>query len=76
MSVERLSAIEQEIDGHLDINSPGQCLSCPYYSSTKATLRQHIEAKHIDTGGFSCSVCNKICSTRHAFKIHRLRYHN
>jgi len=73
-SVERLAALEREIDSHMEPDSL-QCLSCPYFSTMKSTLRQHIEAKHIETGGFSCEFCPKICPNRHALKMHRRRQH-
>ena len=37
--------------------------------------RNHIEAKHIQSGGFQCLLCNAFSPTRHALKMHILRKH-
>ena len=38
-----------------------------------SNTRNHIEAKHIQSGGFQCLLCNAFSPTRHALKMHILR---
>ena len=71
---ERLTALDEEIDRHMEPNSLN-CLSCPYSANQRGTLRNHIESKHLVTGGFKCVDCHKVCPTRHALKNHRFRQH-
>ena len=74
--LEYIDELEGRIDAHVGLFEGGfQCLSCPYFTPIKATLRSHIEAKHVNTGGFCCDSCPKICPTRHALKMHKLRIH-
>ena len=54
--------------------SQWQCTMCMQVMK-KTNLVLHIESKHLGgTGGFSCGVCGKYCSTRKALSIHKSRY--
>ena len=51
------------------------CMQCEFTSNKTNNVRNHIEAKHIQSAGFQCSVCNAVSPTRHAMKMHMLRKH-
>ena len=65
------SAIESLMGKAID--GVWRCFSCNYSNSAKATVKAHIEAKHISTSGYECQYCLKVCPTRHAMKMHKLR---
>ena len=69
------SEIETLIDSQLCRDESGSwyCSSCNYSNHAKGTVRAHIEAKHVISSGYQCTICSKVCPTRHAFKMHRLR---
>jgi len=52
-----------------------QCQDCLWTTKYKTRLWEHIEAKHVQSGGYNCAMCSKFCSTKHAFHIHKSRYH-
>jgi len=51
------------------------CSECEYNSKFKHNVFEHIESKHVGSYGYPCSVCNKVCPTKNAFRIHNIRYH-
>ena len=52
-----------------------QCVECRYQAKS-THLRYHIEAKHVQSGGYNCPSCpQKFFSTFNALKIHKSRYH-
>ena len=52
-----------------------QCLQCSFTSLRRDLVKGHVEAKHIDSGGFGCPFCGKVCPTRKALSMHNLRRH-
>jgi len=52
-----------------------QCSQCNYSSKKISHVQTHVEAKHINTEGFSCPVCAKFCPTKNSLMIHKSRYH-
>merc|ERR1740129_84147 len=70
-----VTEIDQAIEAQLYRDGTGYwcCATCNYSNQEKSTVKAHIEAKHVDSPGFMCSVCEKTCPTRHALKMHRLR---
>lgn len=70
-----MTEIDQAIEAQLYRDGTGYwcCATCNYSNQEKSTVKAHIEAKHVDSPGFMCSVCEKTCPTRHALKMHRLR---
>jgi len=70
-----VNAIESAIDSQMGKDPGGcwRCFSCDYSNSTKATVKAHVEARHISSSGFECPQCLKICPTRHAMKMHKIR---
>ena len=52
-----------------------QCRDCPYTTMYTSHLSGHIEAKHLNSGGFFCQICTKFCATRKALSCHMSKYH-
>ena len=52
------------------------CTQCGFASNRSSVVEVHVEAKHMETGGFVCPVCQKHCPTRNSLNIHKYRYHN
>ena len=75
--VEYCSVLDDLIESMLTRNSNQSynCGSCSYTSIRKSHVKAHIEAKHIQTTGFSCLLCGKLCNTRNALMIHKTRFH-
>ena len=46
------------------------CRVCDKWSKNKYHIVDHIEAKHIDTGGFSCVQCGRMFKTRDTLRRH------
>jgi hypothetical protein len=46
-----------------------KCSDCEYAYKVKASVKIHIESKHIDTGGITCQDCEKLVPTRNALKV-------
>ena len=51
------------------------CNDCDYSTKYVTTLRNHIESKHLNSGGFQCPYCSNVCPTNHAMKMHISRKH-
>ena len=50
---------------------------CLYCSTTWPALslgRRHIEAKHFQTEGYICDICQAYCETKHALTCHQTRH--
>ena len=41
------------------------CLECNWESKYKSRVFDHVEAKHIETAGYSCTMCGKFCPIYH-----------
>jgi len=52
-----------------------QCTLCNITSNKKSNVRCHVEAKHLETQGIQCHICNKHCPSRNAYNVHFHRYH-
>ena len=52
------------------------CTICGKESPALANARTHLEGKHLPPGqGYSCQLCMKFCTTRHALSCHMSRNH-
>ena len=73
----QVEALEQEIIEQMSYHDDNtwSCIHCDYTSGSKAPMMAHIEAKHMQSTGIRCAVCDKICKTRNALNIHKTRYH-
>eukprot|EP00092_Neocalanus_flemingeri_P077240 GFUD01095880.1.p1 GENE.GFUD01095880.1~~GFUD01095880.1.p1 ORF type:complete len:358 (+),score=69.27 GFUD01095880.1:288-1361(+) len=52
-----------------------KCLACGWEAKIKTRLYEHVEAKHVETNGYSCPICGKYCSSQKALKNHKFKYH-
>ena len=52
-----------------------KCSECNYTSRNHRNVCNHIESKHLTTGGAQCQVCHKVCPTREALRKHFTRTH-
>ena len=51
------------------------CTVCGHATKQRYHLTTHIEAKHIQSDGFPCMHCNKLCPSKNALGTHVSRYH-
>merc|ERR1719228_2402621 len=51
-----------------------QCLQCGKTSGKLCNIRNHIEARHIESLKLACQTCEKICKTRDSLR-HHMRIH-
>ena len=69
--------LEQDILSKIrdDASSIWQCIICSYSSRYKGDVKKHVEAKHIQSGGYNCEICGKYCPSINALKSHNARNH-
>ena len=53
-----------------------QCTLCEYSSKKKYNLSEHVQSKHSQHDGYDCNLCDKICPSSSALRMHRKRKHN
>jgi len=53
-----------------------QCKVCLWETKHKTRLWEHIEAKHVQSAGYSCPFCSKFCSSKNAWKQHKSKFHS
>ena len=51
-----------------------QCAQCHYSSKLKYTVKEHVET-HISGFSHQCPLCDKVCNTRNALRVHTIRKH-
>ena len=51
------------------------CKKCHKFFNQKHNLRNHIEAKHVETDGFTCNSCGKLFKTRNSLNVHISKTH-
>ena len=52
-----------------------QCLACGWETKFRSRLWEHVEAKHVQTNGYFCPICEKFCPSINALKLHKSRNH-
>jgi len=52
-----------------------QCTVCSITSNKKSNMKCHVEAKHLQTQGWQCYICNKHCPSKNAYNVHFHRNH-
>jgi len=73
---EDAEAIDQAVLAQMHKVGPAwQCITCLWETNHKTRMYEHVEAKHVQTNGYSCPFCDKICQSRNALKCHRYKYH-
>ena len=70
--------VENFIQSNMQKSQDGlwHCICCGKSSRVKTNIVEHIEAVHLETPGYSCDICAKICKTRNALRSHKYRDHN
>ena len=53
-----------------------RCADCDHQTKFRTSLFEHVESKHIDSSGYICQYCLKLCRTRNALRSHIHRQHN
>jgi len=62
-------AIDQAVNALMQkCGSVWQCLACGWEAKIKTRLYEHVEAKHVETNGYSCPICGKFCPSQKALK--------
>ena len=59
----------------MQINGSWTCSDCNWTSGSKTRLFEHIEAKHVEHAGYTCTLCLKFCPSLNSLKCHTTRYH-
>jgi len=69
--------LDRQICGLMDKDYSGawQCQRCDYSTRNKQGMINHIESKHVESGGATCQFCGRVCPTRHALQMHVIRQH-
>ena len=50
-----------------------RCSGCDYFSKSSTSVSEHVESKHLLGPGFACNICQHVCPTRKALKMHIFR---
>ncbi|XP_040574011.1 uncharacterized protein [Lepeophtheirus salmonis] len=75
---EYIEALNREIRQHYSKQKTGkgyQCKKCEYTNINQVTMHHHVEARHIITRGFVCTICLKTFKTRYSLSKHKYRVH-
>lgn len=67
--------LDQLVSSLMDKNSEGvwACSTCEYSSSSKNSVKEHVESRHVETQSYPCNICGYVCPTRKALKMHIFR---
>lgn len=57
------------------MGSVWSCIECGYQSKYKTNVLEHVESKHVESGGALCSICNAVCVNRKGLRNHVYKYH-
>ena len=52
-----------------------QCTVCQHNSKSRQNMENHVEAKHVTTGGWPCHLCSRVCPSKNAYNVHFSRNH-
>jgi len=52
-----------------------QCNACGKTSNKVTNIKNHIEAHHTSTTGYTCGLCNKFCRTKNSYHVHMSTKH-
>ncbi|XP_023340303.1 zinc finger and BTB domain-containing protein 14 isoform X7 [Eurytemora carolleeae] len=64
------------VEEHMQKTEAGWvCQACGWETRLKTRLWEHVEAKHVNTGGYTCPHCNKFCPSKNSLKAHVSRTH-
>ena len=52
-----------------------KCLDCSWQTQYKTRLFEHVEAKHVETDGYFCKLCDKHLPSIISWKQHKSKFH-
>ena len=52
-----------------------RCLDCSWHTKFKTRLFEHVEAKHVETSGYNCPICDKYLPSLKSWKQHKFLNH-
>jgi len=66
----------ENLDSYVEVKYAGfSCKLCGYQANKKQRITYHVEAKHMESPGYECDICQKYCPTKNALCIHKSRFH-
>lgn len=51
------------------------CTDCQFVSKRRLRALMHVEAIHVNLGGYNCPLCSKFCKSVSALSVHTSRHH-
>lgn len=66
------ACIEEKMSKNGDV---WQCLDCLWTTKNRTRLWEHIEAKHVQSPGYTCQLCYKFCPSKRGLINHKARNH-
>ena len=57
------------------VHNVWKCRACSYENTRKTNVFEHVEAKHVESSGYNCTICGQFCRTISAYKGHFKRNH-
>ena len=67
---------KETLDNFVEIKDDAfKCKLCGYIATKRQRISYHVEAKHMDSPGYECDLCQKFCPTKNALFIHKSRFH-
>jgi len=71
-----LSILKENLDSYVKVKAVGfACMLCGYEANKRQRITYHVEAKHMESPGYECDICQKFCPTKNALCIHKSRFH-
>lgn len=68
--------LDVEVRKHLKkLDGKWLCCVCGHSARDKGRAWEHVEAKHMESGGYTCSLCLKFCPTASSLRGHKEKYH-
>jgi len=70
------SILKENLDSYVEVKDIGfSCRLCGYEANKRQRITYHVEAKHMESPGYECDICQKFCPTKNALCIHKSRFH-
>ena len=52
-----------------------QCVVCSYETRVKTNVKEHVEAKHMESTHVQCPYCLILCPNKKSLRNHTYKYH-
>jgi len=59
----------------ISIDGGFSCVACSQSFNFACNAKTHVEAKHLNTGGFACDLCGFVSKTRDSLRKHTKNKH-